>query len=77
MRPPPPQQQVYCDPIHGAIGWTGRRACPNEPLHLGFVVGVVHAGADERVDSARGQIESRQAGLMDVDVHGAQPSAAA
>src|SRR5437867_8496523 len=51
------------------------RHCPNEALHLGLVVVIVHAGADERVDSARGQIEPRQPGLMDVDVHGAQPVA--
>src|SRR2546423_12732529 len=33
---------------------------PNEALHLGLVVVVVDAGADERVDSARGRIEPRQ-----------------
>src|SRR2546425_4318622 len=51
------------------------RHCPNEALHLGLVVVVVHAGADERVDSARGQIDPRQAGLVGVDLHGAQPVA--
>jgi hypothetical protein len=35
----------------------------------------VHAGADERVDSAGGRIEPRQVGLVGVDVHGAQPIA--
>src|SRR5881628_2437780 len=48
------------------------RHCQNEALRLGLVVVVVHAGADERVDSARGQIDPRQAGLVGVDVHGAQ-----
>src|SRR5438552_6834336 len=48
---------------------------PNEALHLGLVVVVVQAGADERVDSARGQIDPRQAGLVGVDAHGAQPIA--
>src|SRR3989442_9176097 len=51
------------------------RHCPNEALHLGLVVVVVQAGADERVDSARGQIDPRQAGLVGVDGHGAQPVA--
>src|SRR6266542_2909309 len=51
------------------------RHCPNEALHLGLVVVVVHAGADERVDSAGGQINPRQAGLMGIDVHRAQPFA--
>src|SRR5947208_3084550 len=37
------------------------RHCPNEGLHLGLVVIVMHAGADARVDSARGQIDPRQA----------------
>jgi hypothetical protein len=52
--------------------------CPNEALHLGLVVVVVHAGADERVQSARGQIErgrARRAGHVNVDVHGGQPVA--
>src|ERR1700730_16380450 len=48
------------------------RDCPNEAPRLGLVVVVVHAGADERVQSARGQIEcgrARRAGHVDVDVH--------
>src|SRR5207247_9539449 len=41
---------------------------PDEALHLGLAVLVVHAGADERVDSAHGQIDPRQPGLVGVDV---------
>src|SRR3984893_12994778 len=47
------------------------RHCPNEAFHLGLVVVVVRAGADERVQSARGQIEcgrAWRAGHVDVDV---------
>jgi hypothetical protein len=54
------------------------RHCPNEALHLGFAVVVVHAGADERVQAAGGQVErghARRTGQVDVDVHRAQPLA--
>src|ERR1700719_2365410 len=34
---------------------------PDEALHFGLVVVVVHAGADERVKSARGQMERGRA----------------
>src|SRR5262245_5426323 len=47
----------------------------DEALHLGLVIVVVHAGSDERVRAARGRIEPRQAGLVDVDVKGTQPVA--
>src|ERR1700720_3945358 len=45
------------------------RHCANEALNLGLVVVGSHAGADERVQSARGQIEfprTRRAGHVDV-----------
>src|SRR5262249_6174731 len=48
---------------------------PDEALHLGLVVVVVRAGADDRVRSAHGRIEPRQAGRVDVDPQGAQPVA--
>ena len=50
----------------------------DEALNLGLVVLGSHAGADERVQSARGQIEfarARRAGHVDVRVHGGQPVA--
>ena len=37
------------------------RHCPDEALHFGFVGVLVHAGTDERVQSARGQIEDGRA----------------
>src|SRR2546429_9024361 len=46
------------------------RHSPNEAFHLGLVVVIVLAGADERVDSALGQIDPRQARLVCADVHG-------
>jgi hypothetical protein len=54
------------------------RHCPNEAFHLSLVVVIVHAGADERVQSARGQIErgrARRAGHVDVDAHSGEPLA--
>src|ERR1700730_18431994 len=54
------------------------RHCANEALNLGLVVVGSHAGADERVQSARGQIacaRAKRAGHVDVHVHGGQPVA--
>jgi hypothetical protein len=45
--------------------------CPYEALHLGLVVVVVDAGADERVQPACRQIKrgrARRAGDVDIDV---------
>ena len=61
------------DRLRAGEGELGQaRHGPNEALDLGLVVVVVHAGADERVDSARGRIEPGQSGLVGVDVHGAE-----
>src|SRR3984893_15269371 len=50
----------------------------NEALNLGLVVLGSHAGADERAQTARGQIEfprAKRGGHVDVHVHGGQPVA--
>src|SRR4026209_2242955 len=53
----------------------GHRA--HEALDLRLVVVIVHAGPDERVEAAGGQIQARGARLRvrDVDVHGTEPRA--
>jgi len=51
------------------------RHCPNEALHLGLVVVVVHAGAWTKASNPWGQIEPRRAGLVYIDVHGADVEA--
>ena len=57
--------------ISGSSRESLARHCPNEALHLGLVVVVMHAGSDERVESVPGQIEPGRAGLVYIDVHGA------
>jgi hypothetical protein len=54
------------------------RYCPYEAFYLGLIVVVMHAGADERVEAARRQVErgrARRTRDMDIDVPCAQPGA--
>lgn len=54
------------------------RYCPYEAFYLGLIVVVMHAGADERVEATRRQVETgraRRTRDVDIDVPCAQPGA--
>ena len=51
------------------------RHCPDEALHFGLVVVVVHAGADERVQSARAARARVASGTRGRGVHRGAPVA--
>src|SRR6266851_5096514 len=73
-----PSSTVVAESTFGSYRDCIARPRLDEALNLGLVVLGSRAGADERVQSARGQIEfarARRAGHVEVHVHGGQPVA--